>query len=76
MINEKDLNRAKTKVPRHDYKGIDFTDMSQTLNYWINSSYSAIPCDLWRGWDIVHLFIMILCFFSYETWSVVALGIV
>ena len=56
VINERDLSRAKTKVPRHDYIGMDFRDMSQVLNYWINSSYSAIPCELWKGWDIVFLF--------------------
>ena len=55
VIKEKDHNRAKTKVPRHDYKGMDFTDMSHVLNYWINSSYSAIPCDLWKVEELQQL---------------------
>jgi len=55
VIEEKDHNRAKTKVPRHDYKGMDFTDMSRVLNYWINSSYSAIPCDLWKVEELQQL---------------------
>ena len=55
VIEEKDHNRAKTKVPRHDYKGMDFTDMSHVLNYWINSSYSAIPCDLWKVEELQQL---------------------
>jgi len=46
-INSKDKFRAKTKVPRHDYKGIDFNDMSNVLNHWLNTSYPVKACDLW-----------------------------
>ena len=46
-IKGKDKFRAKTKVPRHDYKGVDFNDMSQVLNHWLNTSYSVKACDLW-----------------------------
>jgi len=55
VIEKKDHNRAKTKVPRHDYKGMDFTDMSRVLNYWINSSYSALPCDMWKVEELQQL---------------------
>lgn len=33
--------RAKTKVPRHDYKGMDFGHMSQVLNNWLNMSSTS-----------------------------------
>ena len=41
VIAKEDHHRAETKVPRHDYKGMDFTDMSRVLNYWINSARGA-----------------------------------
>jgi hypothetical protein len=34
---------------------MDFTDMSRVLNYWINSSYSAIPCDMWKVEELQQL---------------------
>jgi len=52
---EKDQWRAKTKVPRHDYKGIDFTDMSKVLNQWLNTSYNALPCELWKVEELQQL---------------------
>ena len=55
VVSTEDHNRAKTKVPRHDYKGMDFTDMSKVLNYWINSSYSAIPCEMWKVEELQQL---------------------
>ena len=55
VIAKEDQHRAETKVPRHDYKGMDFTDMSRVLNYWINSSYSAIPCDMWKVEELQQL---------------------
>ena len=55
VIAKEDHHRAETKVPRHDYKGMDFTDMSRVLNYWINSSYSAIPCDMWKVEELQQL---------------------
>ena len=29
--------------------------MSRVLNYWINSSYSAIPCDMWKVEELQQL---------------------
>merc|ERR1712136_140345 len=54
-VVEKDIWRAKTKVPRHDYKGMGFTDMSLVLNQWINSSYSAVPCHMWKVEELQQL---------------------
>jgi len=54
-VVEKDVWRAKTKVPRHDYKGMGFTDMSLVLNQWINSSYSAVPCHMWKVEELQQL---------------------
>lgn len=34
MLNT-DLKRARTKVPRAEYRGSDFEDMSETLNGWL-----------------------------------------
>ena len=49
-ILHKDHTRARTKVPRQDYKGVDFSNMSQVLNHWLNSSYEATllcDCEMW-----------------------------
>ena len=46
-IEGKDQARALTKIPRHDYKGDDFKDMSKVLNHWMNSSYSVRACEQW-----------------------------
>ena len=54
-VKPKDHMRAKTKVPRHDYKGMDFTDMSKVLNYWLNESYSTVPCDMWKVEELQQL---------------------
>lgn len=54
-VVEKDIQRAKTKVPRHDYRGMGFTDMSMVLNQWINSSYDAVPCEMWKVEEIQQL---------------------
>ena len=34
---------------------MDFTDMSHVLNYWINSSYSAVPCEMWKVEELQQL---------------------
>ena len=47
--------RAQTKIPRHNYRGIDFADMSKVLNGWLNSTASSSSasglktksCELW-----------------------------
>ena len=54
-ITNSDHWRAKTKTPRHDYKGVDFTDMSQVLNHWINSSSKAKACELWNVEELQQL---------------------
>ena len=46
-IDNMDKWRASTKIPRHDYKGVDFNDMSKVLNHWLNSTYSVKACELW-----------------------------
>jgi len=55
MILHKDQTRAREKVPRHDYKGVDFTDMSHVLNGWLNSSYDATPCEMWSVEELQEL---------------------
>ena len=55
-ILHKDHTRARTKVPRHDYKGVDFSDMSRVLNHWLNSSYEAtLPCEMWSVEELQEL---------------------
>merc|ERR1711997_891071 len=54
-INDKDHWRAKTKVPKHDYKGVDFADMSKVLNHWLNTSYEATACELWKVEELQQL---------------------
>jgi len=49
-----DQVRAKTKVPRHDYKGMDFGHMSEVLNNWLNvsSSGNGIKVKACEQWDV------------------------
>ena len=54
-INEKDHCRAKTKVPGLDYKGINFAEMSKVLNQWLNTSYEAKACELWKVEELQQL---------------------
>ena len=44
-VQGKDIKRAEEKVPRGHYKGVDFSEMSETLNGWLNSS----PSTAWTG---------------------------
>jgi len=46
-LNAADHSRAINKVPRHDYKGVDFSDMSQVLNTKLNGSYHVRACEKW-----------------------------
>ena len=48
----KDIKRAEEKVPRGHYKGVDFTEMSDILNGWLNSSTTTKPC---LDWDVKEL---------------------
>lgn len=46
-LTKGERNRAVEKVPRHDYKGMDFGHMSQVLNNWLNGSHHVKACELW-----------------------------
>ena len=55
-IAEKDIYRAKTMVPRDEYKGDSFTRMSETLNGWLLKGNAATrPCDEWSTEDLHQL---------------------
>ncbi|KAK3279201.1 hypothetical protein CYMTET_12903 [Cymbomonas tetramitiformis] len=44
-----DIKRAKTVVPRKDYRGINFQNMSAVLNNWIASGSATFrACDDWN----------------------------
>lgn len=49
-----DQVRAESKIPRHDYKGMDFAHMSQVLNNWLNSSSSnnGVNVKACEQWDV------------------------
>ena len=51
-VQGKDIRRAEEKVPRGHYKGVDFTEMSDILNGWLNSSTHTKPC---LDWDVEEL---------------------
>ena len=51
-VQGKDIKRAEEKVPRGHYKGVDFTEMSDILNGWLNSSTTTKPC---LDWDVKEL---------------------
>jgi len=51
-IHGKDIRRAEEKVPRGHYKGMDFGEMSDVLNGWLNSSTTTKPC---MDWDVKEL---------------------
>merc|ERR1712156_1278103 len=48
----KDVGRAEEKVPRGHYKGMDFAEMSDVLNGWLNSSTTTQAC---LDWDVEEL---------------------
>jgi len=48
----KDVRRAEEKVPRGHYKGLDFAEMSDVLNGWLNTSALTKPC---LDWDVAEL---------------------
>ena len=51
-VQGKDIRRAEEKVPRGHYKGVDFSEMSDILNGWLNSSTTTKPC---LDWDVKEL---------------------
>jgi hypothetical protein len=56
-----DLKRARTKVPRDDFKGDDFGSMSQTLNKYLQKhAPNSKECDLWTMEELQQLQISLL----------------
>jgi len=56
-----DLRRARSKVPRNDYKGDDFGSMSQTLNsYLVKHAPQSRSCDTWTAEELQNLQISLL----------------
>ena len=51
-VRGKDIKRAEEKVPRGHYKGVDFSEMSDILNGWLNTSTLTKPC---LDWDVAEL---------------------
>ena len=51
-VQGRDVRRAEEKVPRGHYKGVDFTEMSDILNGWLNTSTLTKPC---LDWDVEEL---------------------
>ena len=52
VVHGKDIKRAEEKVPRGHYKGVDFAEMSDILNGWLNTSTLTKPC---LDWDVEEL---------------------
>jgi len=56
-----DLRRARSKVPRDDFKGDDFQSMSQTLNTYLQKhAPQSKDCDLWTMEELQQLQISLL----------------
>jgi hypothetical protein len=47
--------RAIEKVPRAQYKGSTFSNMSNTLNMWLAASAAVKPCDEWSAQELQEL---------------------
>ena len=54
-VSGKDIKRAEEKVPRGHYKGVDFSQMSDILNGWLNSSTVTKPCLDWEVEELQQL---------------------
>merc|ERR1711988_79571 len=50
-----DIARAKERIPRPQYKGNTFANMSHTLNMWLASSAAIKPCDQWSAKELQEL---------------------
>jgi len=55
IVKKKDIKRAEEKVPRAHFKGMDFGEMSEVLNGWLNSSMETKPCMDWEVEDLQRL---------------------
>jgi len=56
-----DLKRAKSKVPRDEFKGNDFESMSSTLNeYLLRHAPNSKDCDLWTVEELQELQLSLL----------------
>merc|ERR1712147_491409 len=56
-----DLKRAKSKVPRDEFKGNDFESMSATLNeYLLRHAPNSKDCDLWTVEELQELQLSLL----------------
>jgi len=56
-----DLRRARSKVPRDDFKGDDFQSMSQTLNKYLQKhAPQSKDCDLWTMEELQQLQVSLL----------------
>merc|ERR1712232_826673 len=55
-VNVKDLTRARTKVPRTEYKGSSFQSMSKNLNHWLlRHAPNSRKCEDWTVEDLQQL---------------------
>ena len=54
-MSGKDIKRAEEKVPRGHYKGVDFAEMSDILNGWLNTSTLTKPCLDWKVEELQQL---------------------
>merc|ERR1711965_600984 len=61
-VSGRDHSRAKQKVPRHDYRGQTFSEMSATLNGWLEDMphVSTKSCDSWNVTDLHQLQALLL----------------
>jgi len=51
-----DLRRARTKMPRNEFQGDDFSSMAKTLNdYLVRHSPNSKQCDLWTVEELQEL---------------------
>jgi len=55
VVKMKEIKRAEEKVPREHYKGMDFGEMSEVLNGWLNTSLETVPCLDWEVEDLQRL---------------------
>eukprot|EP00933_Yihiella_yeosuensis_P034621 TRINITY_DN280_c0_g1_i1.p1 TRINITY_DN280_c0_g1~~TRINITY_DN280_c0_g1_i1.p1 ORF type:complete len:549 (+),score=119.48 TRINITY_DN280_c0_g1_i1:79-1725(+) len=60
FANSADLQRAKTKKPRDDYKGKDQTELSKVLNKHMKRSERVRPCDDWSPAELQEFMASIL----------------
>jgi hypothetical protein len=55
-VSVQDLTRARTKVPRTEYKGSSFQSMSKTLNHWLlKHAPNSRKCEEWSVEELQQL---------------------